>query len=370
MKFYLLLFIVSACIEPAEFDVPPAESLLIIDGMISDQPGPYRVTISRAVPLSVDALELPFETGAMVRLHDDLGNIEDFEEVSEGIYETRGAIQGQIGRSYHIAVTTADGEQYESTPEKIQAVGKVSEITYKYKKKRVEDLFGVRNEDYFNVYVNAEQGPDKVGYIRWKLTGTYKVTTHPELRETMYHPGAVPLKEPRPCSGYTTAVHPSGRGTIIVKVGECTCCDCYVDQFDNSPFVSDNILAVDGEFSNVKVGEVPINTATFMEKYMLRVEQMSLSRDAFDFFKLIKIQKEEASSIFQPNTGELVGNIKAVNPDNRVVGMFWATAITQKIAFIEKEDVPYPIPPFPVVKESCLLEFNYSTTEQPEEWED
>jgi len=200
------------------------------------------------------------------------------------------------------------------------------------------------------------------------MTGTYKISTSPELRETMYHPGAVPLKEPRPCSGYTTAVHPSGRGTIIVKVGECTCCECYVDQFEQSPYISDILLANNGEFNDVKVGQVAINSGTFMEKYMVTVEQMSISRAAFDFFKLIKIQKEEVGNIFQPNTGELIGNVKALDPESRVIGLFWATSITSKIDFIEREDVPYGIPPFPVVEESCLIEYRNSTTEQPEAW--
>lgn len=356
------------CIEPAEFDVPPAESLLIIEGAISDQPGPYTVTISRAIALSADTLLVPPVSEANVRLHDDLGNVEDFEETSPGTYKTRAAMQGEVGRSYYITVTTAEGEVFESVPEKIMPVGEVTDIRHEYVRKREEDFFGEINKDYFNIYVNATQGSEEIPYVRWRMTGTYKVSTSPELRETMYHPGAVPLKEPRPCSGYTTAVHPSGRGTIIVKVGECTCCDCYVNQYEKSPFISDNLLANEGEFKDVKVGEVSINSATFMEKYMVTVEQMSMSRAAFDFFKLIRIQKEEAGNIFQPNTGELIGNIKAMNSDNRVVGLFWATSVSTKIDFIQREDVPYGIPPFSVVEESCLLEFKNSTTEIPEAW--
>lgn len=364
---YIILFLLLGCIEPIEFEIPPAESLLIIEGMINDEDGPYTVQISRAVPLSVDTLEVPPVSGASVRLHDDLGNVEDFDETEPGIYQTRGAMKGVVGRSYHITVSV-DGKSYESTPEEIKPVGQISEIRYEFEEERIEDLFGEKNKDHFNIYVDAEQGVETGGYVRWRMTGTYKVETTPQLRETLHHPGAVPLKAPRPCSGYTTAVHPSGRGTIIVKVGECTCCECYVDMKESVPQVSDNLLVSEGSYNNVKIGRVPVNSATFMEKYMVRVEQMSLSRTAFDFFKLINIQKEQASNIFQPSSGELLGNIKALNSQDRVLGLFWATSITEKVTFIERDDVPYPVPDFPGANESCLLEFDYSTTEPPEEW--
>jgi len=154
----LLSVLLLGCIEPAEFDVPPAESLLIIEGGISDQPGPYTVKVSRAIPLSADALNTPPVTDATIRLHDDLGNIEDFEETSPGIYETRGAIQGQVGRSYYITVTTAEGEAFESLPEEIRPVGEVTEIRHEYVREREEDFFGEINKDYFNIYVNAPRG--------------------------------------------------------------------------------------------------------------------------------------------------------------------------------------------------------------------
>lgn len=367
-RFLILSVILMACIEPAEFDVPPAESLIIIEGMISDQEGPYTVKINRALPLLTEELDYPVVTGASIQLHDDQGNIEDFEEVSPGVYQTGGAMQGVVGRSYHITVNTADGEQFESVPEQIKPVGQVTDIRFEYEREREDDFFGEVNKDYFNVYVDATEGPNAENYVRWRMTGTYKIETQPQLREVLVHPGAVPLKDPRPCSGFTTAPNPFGRGTIIVKIGDCTCCVCYVNDFEKSPTISDNLLASDGAFNQVKVGTVPINSATFYEKYMVTVEQMSMSRTAFDFQNLIRIQKEEASNIFQPASGELIGNIKSENSRDRVIGLFWATSITEKVDFIERSEVPYPIPPFPGAEESCLLEFENSTITKPEAW--
>jgi len=103
---------------------------------------------------------------------------------------------------------------------------------------------------------------------------------------------------------------------------------------------------------------------------MVEVEQMSMTQAAFEFFKLVRIQKTQASNIFQPPSGELVGNIKSMDSEERVVGLFWSTAVSKSRAFIERDAVPYPLTPTELIPESCLLQFNYSTTERPEAWQD
>jgi len=101
---------------------------------------------------------------------------------------------------------------------------------------------------------------------------------------------------------------------------------------------------------------------------MVTVDQMSLSKASFDFFKLIRIQKEGASSLFQPPSGQLKGNVTGVNTTEPVVGIFWATSIHSKHIFIERSDVPYLVtPPDPDIG-ACTGYKNSSTT-QPTFWE-
>jgi hypothetical protein len=133
--------------------------------------------------------------------------------------------------------------------------------------------------------------------------------------------------------------------------------------------LSDVQLVSGGEFKNVKVGEVPISNNTFLEKYMVEVEQMSLSRNAFEFFKLIRAQKEGASSLFQPPSGEIRGNITPVNNNDPVVGLFWATSLRKKTTFILPTDIPYLLTPFEYITYPCYNAFDNASTTKPENWE-
>ncbi len=364
------LLAVFGCVEPIEFDVPPPQSLVVIEGMISDLDETYTVNITRAIPLGRDTINRPPVENARVRLYDDQSNIEDFTETSPGVYKTGGAIQGEIGRSYHIRVELEDGTVYESKPDLLKPVGSVQEIRYEYEERLEEEFFGDVRKDVFNVFIDSNIGSGIGNYVRWRYKGVYRVVTNPELRVIKLTYSTLPLPAPRYCGGYRTAGHPSGSGYILVKERECTCCECFVNEYEDAPQLSDDLLIADGQFNNIKVGEVPISNITFFDKYMIEVEQMSMTQTAYEFFKLIRIQKEEASNIFQPPSGELIGNVFPVNSEDRVIGLFWATAISKKTAFLDKDDLPYTLTPMEIIPESCLIYFKNATTTKPQGWED
>lgn len=364
---WLITFtLISACVESINFDAPPAQLQLVIEGRITDAPGPYRVKISRGLTLdSVTNSGTPVEK-AEIKLYDDRGNTEDFIETNPGTYETKGIIRGQVGRTYSIVVKTADGNIFQSDSEKLNPVGEVENIRAEFEARTVVESFGETRADVFNILVDADGGSAADNYIRWLFTGTYKVFTEPALH-MIETPPYTPYKSPFACSGYILVGGPFG-GTLK-RMDICTCCECWVKQYETKPQLSDMQLISGSKFKNVKVGEVPINNITFYEKYMVEVEQMSLSRNAFEFFKLIRTQKEGASSLFQPPAGEIKGNIKAVNSTAPVIGLFWASSVKKKSFFIYPSDIPYLITPIDFITLPCDKFYPNSSATKPAGWE-
>lgn len=364
-----LIFIgLAGCVEPIEFDVPEPLEQVIIQGFITNDPGPYTVIIARGLAVRPDTVANRPIQGAQVRLYDNHGNIEDFQEVSPGTYSTGGAMQGEIGNSYHIKVRLSDGSEFESTPDLMTSGGEIKSLSWEYEEGNPDEEFTETRDDVFGIYIDSEGGSESENYIRWRMTGTFRIETRPELYEVVRPYWDIPLKRPWPCSGFRTATHPSGSGTIVVQFEPCVCCQCWVNNFEKFPQVSDDRLVSGGEFSDIRIGEVPINNVNFYDKYMVKVEQMSLSRVAFDFFRLMKVQRESASSIFQPPSAELVGNVIPNDPEDRVIGLFWASAIDTEVKFIERSDIPYLLTPTIQVPQPCNTFYPYSTTEKPAEW--
>jgi Domain of unknown function (DUF4249) len=367
LKWLFVFVAMSSCVDRFEFDAPEPGLLTVIDGMITDRPGPYTVKISQGLRLDADSSTHAPVLGALVTLHDDEGNEEPFMEATGGTYVTHGQMQGQIGHSYHITVVMPDGSVLESQPDMMHPVGEIQAIRYEYESKKVEMPWGFTDANVFNVYVDSEAGPSDEVYVRWQYTGTYKVVTYPEEHQTQVPP-YTPYKDPPPCSGYRVANGPIGSGGLLEKFGDCTCCTCWVSNYEPMPQLSDTQFIQGNKFSNIKVGEVAITPAAFFDKYLIEVDQLSLSRTAFQFFKLLRNQKENASSLFQPPSGQLIGNITSENSATPVVGIFWAAAKRTKTLFLFKTDIPYPITPNEIILDACYDIYPNATNKMHPLW--
>jgi len=369
----LLLF--NSCIDRINIRVPNASnSQLVVDGLITDEPGPYTVKLSMSSKIESF---LEFSTRpvslAKVTIFDNEGNAELLDEINDGdgIYQTKpDGIRGVVGREYFIRIETYEGEVYESIPDRMNPVGEIDNLYYTLEAFQPLDA---PTEYGFRVYVDAQGVPDSDNLFRWKFIGTYEINTNPELHTIVCRQGLC-CPDPRPCSGFI--LNSIG---VIQTISNCTCCTCWVNQFEDKPYVSDNLFISDGKFKNIAVAYVPVDYWTFLIKYRFEVKQMSLSRMAFDYWKTIQSQKEGGSSLFQPPTGKIRTNIFEKNGANEVQGIFYASAVKLKQKYLTSESVDklfLPIrnrntcdknPQF--VIESCLLAFKHSSNKPPADWQ-
>ena len=99
--------------------------MVVVQGLITDQPGPYVISISKTIPIEVQSQVTARIAGATVKITDSNGYSEYLIEKSPGKFYTQN-IQGAVGTSYFITVTTNDSSVYESTVEKMLPVNDFS----------------------------------------------------------------------------------------------------------------------------------------------------------------------------------------------------------------------------------------------------
>ncbi|MGA2623381.1 MAG: DUF4249 domain-containing protein [Bacteroidota bacterium] len=132
----LLLGIIGlACQKVINVDLNSADPRIVIEGSISDQSGPYFVTLSQTVNFD-EANVFPSIRDANIVISDNLGNSESLIETSPGTYRTS-SMQGVPGRIYTLTVT-ADGKEYVATSTMPPSVN-IDSLT-------VENLFIVGNK--------------------------------------------------------------------------------------------------------------------------------------------------------------------------------------------------------------------------------
>jgi hypothetical protein len=105
----LLAFLITSCEKVIVIDLNSKMPQIVIEGNITNQPGPYKVTLTQTGNYYVSN-NFPDVSGALVTLSDDSGNSEILAETSAGVY-TSSTIQGTPGRSYTLKVT-ANGVEY------------------------------------------------------------------------------------------------------------------------------------------------------------------------------------------------------------------------------------------------------------------
>lgn len=362
---YGLLLTCWACVDRINFDVGTSETFpIVIDGYISDEPGPYTIKISKSFDIeSKQSIKTAISVRRLV-LADDLGNSEQLTEVTNGEYQTSPTgMQGKIGRTYTLEVELLDGRIFRSKPDPLLPGGSVDDVFAQYVEKKNNDG---ASEYGFNVLFNSSAGAQTNYYFLWKFVGTFQVETNPELYTVRCGESRCPA--PLPCSSYVL----SDNGLEYVK--PCECCTCWAKVFNPEPIVSDNQVVQDGRFLNVQATYLPITQWIFQYKVHAEVQQLSLSPQAFAFWKAIRDQKRATGSLFAPQSGKIPSNFTQVNGSlGSIEGLFYATSIKRRSIYITPNDVPNPsvIPEVEILfTDTCEKLFPGATTIKPDYWID
>ena len=92
------------CTKVINLTVPNASAQLVIQGNVTNAPGPYTVMLNSTVPFSANN-SFPAVDGAVVTITDNMGVYDSLVETSPGVYTTQGQWQGQPGNTYTLHVT-------------------------------------------------------------------------------------------------------------------------------------------------------------------------------------------------------------------------------------------------------------------------
>jgi hypothetical protein len=102
----LLLLVCGGCTKVVNLSLPNAGQQIVIEGNVTDAPGPYQVAITTTVPFSADN-NPPGVPGAVVTITDNTGLYDSLTEGSPGVYSTRGNWQGEPGHTYTLHVSSS-----------------------------------------------------------------------------------------------------------------------------------------------------------------------------------------------------------------------------------------------------------------------
>lgn len=118
LKSFITVFLViglCTCIDPYRPKLSGYPSLLVVDGLVTNENAPCEVKLSRTIQ-GVDAVP-EVVSDAVVTFSDESGNKTSLINSGGGIYKTdNNVFTGTIGKTYILDILTKDGKEYKSEP--------------------------------------------------------------------------------------------------------------------------------------------------------------------------------------------------------------------------------------------------------------
>lgn len=297
----LVLFIITACIEPITFENPGNKTPVVISGYITDQTGGHRVSVGYSVPYTSSSFRAyaftPIQDAQVLIIDDDGNETQLHEDLrAAGNYLTDDEFKGEIGRKYKVQVQIEDGQAYESSWEELKPVTAINDLSITpYEQRSIENGIEVV-EKGIDAFVTFDDPADIDNYYRWRWFGTY------EVQFSLDDKGPCWITEP---------------DIDLINILE--------DGFQDG-------MTIERTAASVKIK----NRTNAQNKYILTVQQLSLTRRAYEFYELLNKQREQQGTIFDETPAPVRGNLNAVNdPDELVLGYFHASSIKTSRISIE-----------------------------------
>lgn len=299
-----LIVVVTGCLDPY---YPPIETsdvdILVVDGALDTSSGEASVVLSRGVALS-EPDSFPRVSNALVTIEDKQGNVYPLAGSGNGNYQATGIPVNEKMR-YRLHVITSGNDEYYSDDVAPRYTPPIDSITW------------ITDDNQLAIRVNAHDATGQSRYYRWSFDETWN-----------YHSAVLSL--------YKVA----GKSIVPKKPDEIYFY-CWRTQSSSSILINSTVRLSEDIVSQFPIHYIEAGSRKFQMKYSILVKQRVISEDEYHYLEQLKKTTESIGGLFDPQPGQVTGNIRRVNTDAPLaVGYFGAGNTVSSRIFINTETLP------------------------------
>jgi hypothetical protein len=298
--FFIVCIILSACVTEFVPQISEDHDLMVVEGLITDQPGQNSVKLTTSLPLGVRTDARPL-SGCNVSVSDDSGNSFVLKEKTAGNYVADPSFHGIIGRFYTLHINggpNRHNQTYVSLPALLSPVPAIDSVYYE--KEVLSYYTGTPSEEGCNIYLDTYDRENVCKYYRWEYVETWSFSL------PYYTPEFVPNSH---C--WIT------KSSENINVKNTT-------SFSETRIVRQPLKFVSNESDRLK------------EKYSILVNQYSMSEAEYEYWEKLENVVENTGGLYDIIPASIPSNISCnENPDEKVLGFFSVSAVKSKRMFIK-----------------------------------
>lgn len=294
---FSLILLFNGCIVQFIPETSEDQDLLVVEGLITDQPGQNTIKLSKSLPLGGKSSAKPLR-GGNVTITDDLGSNFRLNETVAGNYVTPPYFHGMVGRSYTLHIKINDATRnlnYQSFPMEMKPVPQIDSIYYE-KVTIIEKYVGSIQAEGCQIYLNTHDPENSCKFYRWEYAETW------EFR--------LPYMVPN-----NTCWISSNSDKINIK--------------STASLAEDRIIRYPLNFVSNMTDRLKV-------KYSILVTQYSLNEDEYTYWEKLQNIAEQVGGLYDITPSSIPSNIWCVeNPSDKVLGYFSVSASSSKRIFIK-----------------------------------
>ncbi len=323
----LLVLLISGCKEEFPLNFSTSEKILVVEGGITNIPGPYSIRLSTTLPVN-QPLRVPYKN-CIVTVSDNKGQSEILTETEPGVYKTsENGIQGNIGNEYSLSVKTPEGKAYETEFQEMKEAIEIDSVYAELITK--EDLDYPYGLPGYQFYTDTKPAQDQGSYILWNLIETYQYEADYPLFALYFY------------GDYYYMSSDMEEIIDIVKLDYDTLLTCWKTETVKNIFTGQTANLANPVIKRQPLHLVTTDTKKLSMRYSLLVQQYTISKNAYNFWKGIQDQISDESFLYTKQPYNVTGNLKNLDdPTELTFGYFTVASVNQKRIYYNRPNTSF-----------------------------
>lgn len=308
LKIIIAIVLLTSCEEYFRPDIDVTEPMYVFDGLMTDQPGPYKVKIMKSY--GYDG-KIETITDAKVRIESSDGSTHRLTCDTAGWYLTDSAtFVGEVGKFYKLVAIFADGQHFESSREEMLPCPDIEDVNGIYYEEK--EIITNGNEYFTDVEfgICATNTTAAAGF-----TPYYRYDCKIVMQTHQHYPGTFPadryIYRPFVPEGILVIADANNYADNKIVGNEI-----YKTSMKRILVGIDSLVEGMTEFNIYSYGEFVL------------VKQYSMDENQYNFWKAVKDQQESKSYFFGQIENQPVGNVFGSNGE-KALGYFCVSSVKQ-----------------------------------------
>ena len=284
------------------------ENILVVEGLLTDAPGPHYVKLFRSAPFNQQQNQLPLQN-AVVQVEDNTGYIEIFNEITPGYYQSTQGFRGIPGRQYTLKIITPDGEEYHSRSQLlIPVTRKIDNLTGIYKDDKIIETPDNEGE----VIIESIEAIEVFGDV-WNIPGTFprmRFEVDILIQYWMMEEQRTPDNPSDPPVFYCRIRNRAGDYPNITKAREHTA---------SRDIVNHNF----GYIPKEKKYYQGTRSFGYIDRRIFIIDHYSLNEESYNYYRNLEKLINAEGRLFDPVAVRLDGNVYSPDDETKIaLGFF------------------------------------------------